>query len=136
MSTKDRIGWVMIGLAVFLLAKGGGLPSIVVTPAPIDVPGLHVLIVEEKEDRATVPAGQQSVLKSSLISQHVINEKKAEFRQYDDDPTITEEPWKSAMARPRNSLPWIIVSNPGKGGFEGPLPGSIDETLALIGRFE
>lgn len=135
MSNKDRIGWVLIGLAVFLLAKGGGgLPSF--TPAPIDVPGLHVLIVEEKEDRATVPTGQQSVLKSSLISQHVINEKKAEFRQYDDDPTITEEPWKSAMARPRTSLPWIIVSNPGKGGFEGPLPGSIDETLALIGRFE
>lgn len=135
MKTKDKIGWVLIGLAVFMLASkhGGGLPF---TPAPIDVPGLHVLIVEEKSERAAVPAGQQSVLKSSLISQHVINEKKAQFRQYDDDPSIADEPWKSAMARPRTSLPWIIVSNPGKGGFEGPLPGSIDETLALIGRFE
>jgi hypothetical protein len=32
-STKDRIGWVLIGLAVFMLAKGGGaLPSIVPGP--------------------------------------------------------------------------------------------------------
>ena len=33
MKTKDRIGWLLIGLAVFMLAKGGGVvPSIVPGP--------------------------------------------------------------------------------------------------------
>lgn len=32
MKLKDRIGWLLIGLAVFSLVKGGGLPSIVPGP--------------------------------------------------------------------------------------------------------
>ena len=32
MKFKDRIGWLLIALAVFSLAKGGGVPSIVPGP--------------------------------------------------------------------------------------------------------
>jgi hypothetical protein len=130
-STKDRIGWVLIALAVFSLAKGGGgiLP---VTPAPIDVPGLHVLIVEETDDRDTIDKGQLSVLQSTLVRQEVAA-AGGQFRQYDATHTPEAEPWKTAMARPRQSTPWLIVSNPGKGGFEGPLPASIDATKQIIG---
>ena len=72
--TVDLISFALICVCLFLLARGGGLPSIV--PAPIDVPGLHVLIVEEKEDRATIPAGQQSVLKRTALLRRLFREGK------------------------------------------------------------
>lgn len=130
MSTKDKIGWLLIALAVFSLAKGGG--ALPFTPAPIDVPGLHVLIVEETDDRSTIDKGQLAVLQTTQVKQEVAA-AGGQFRQYDDDNAPAAEPWKTAMSRPRQSTPWLIVSNPGKGGFEGPLPASIDESLKIIG---
>ena len=50
MRTKDRIGWLLIALAVFNLAKGGGLPSIV---GPAATAATYVY---EKDSNA-VPAG-------------------------------------------------------------------------------
>ena len=49
MKTVDRICWVLIALTAFSLVKGGGV--LPVAPAPIDVPGLHVLLIEETDDR-------------------------------------------------------------------------------------
>ena len=129
--TLDRIGLLLIAVSVFMLAKGGGaLPAFV--PAPIDVPGLHVLIVEETDDRDTIDKGQLAVLQSVLVREDV-KAAGGQYRQYDDDETPAEEPWKTAMGRPRQSTPWLIVSNPGKGGFEGPLPSTIDATKQVIG---
>lgn len=50
MKAKDRIGWLLIALAVFSLAKGGGLPSIV---GPAATAATYVY---EKDSNA-VPAG-------------------------------------------------------------------------------
>jgi len=127
---KDRIGWLLIGLAVFSLVKGGGIVPF--APAPIDAPGLHVLIVEETDDRDTIDKGHLSVLQSTLVKQDVAA-AGGQFRQYDASESPAAEPWKTAMSRPRQSTPWLIVSNPGKGGFEGPLPNSIDATKQVIG---
>jgi hypothetical protein len=109
-------------------------PSPTPGPAPIPVAGLHVLIIEETDDRNKIPQGQLAALQSTLIPAEV-KAKGGQFRQYDDDPPIADPLWSAARSRPRTSLPWIIVSN-GTGGFEGPLPASIDDTLALIRRFE
>ena len=129
--TLDRIGLLLIAVSVFMLAKGGGaLPAFV--PAPIDVPGLHVLIVEETDDRDTIDKGQLAVLQSVLVREDV-KAAGGQYRQYDANETPAEEPWKTAMGRPRESTPWLIVSNPGKGGFEGPLPSTIDATKQVIG---
>lgn len=118
-----------------LVYQQGLIPGVVVTPAPIDVPGLHVLIVEESGDRNTVDKGQLSVLQTTLVKQEVVA-SGGEYRMYDANEPPVEEPWRTAMERPRTSLPWLIVSNPGKGGFEGPVPagdGAIDATLKIIG---
>lgn len=104
-------------------------------PAPIPVAGLHVLIVEETDDRGRIPVGQLAALQSTAIRREV-QEKGGQFRQFDDDPTIADPLWAAVRDRPRASLPWIIVSNGAKGGTEQPLPASVEETLALIRRYE
>ena len=49
--------------------------------------------------------------------------KTPETRAYDQHTPMDAAPklWRDAMARPRSSLPWLVVSN-GKTGFEGPVP--------------
>jgi hypothetical protein len=116
-----------------VIAELGKPPTPPPGPAPIPVAGLHVLIVEETDDRGRIPQGQLAVLQTTQI-QELVKSKNGQFRQYDDDPEITDPIWKAARNRPRTALPWIIVSN-GSSGVEQPLPATIEETLALIGRF-
>lgn len=113
-------------------------------PAPIPVAGLRVLIVEETAERSKLPANQAIILGSTVVRSY-LNAKCAkgpdgktpEYRLLDKDVSMTAESkhWQDAMARPRTSLPWLIISNPGVGGYEGPLPGTVDETLALLKKF-
>ena len=42
--------------------------------------------------------------------------------------------WQDAMKRPRSGLPWIVVSN-GTTGYEGPLPLTEADTLALLKKY-
>lgn len=42
--------------------------------------------------------------------------------------------WKKAMARPRSSLPWIVIGT-GKTGYEGKLPSTTAETLELLRKW-
>ncbi len=114
---------------------GGGPAPVPPSPAPIPAAGLHVLIVEETDDRGRIPAGQLASLTTTKI-QAAVEAAGGQFRQYDDDPAISDPLWSAARARPRTALPWIIVSHGAKGGVEQPLPASIDDTLALIRRFE
>jgi hypothetical protein len=60
----------------------------------------------------------------------------AEWRMWpvDVDASGESKLWRDALARPRKSLPWIVVSN-GKTGFEGPLPGNAAEMLALLKKY-
>ena len=39
----------------------------------------------------------------------------------DQDFSKESKVWQSALSRPRASVPWVIVSAPGKGSFEGPV---------------
>lgn len=134
MNRDKRIALILGAVSLLLFAFGGsgGNPF---TPAPISEPGLHVLIVETTDDRGTIDKGQLAVLQSTLIKQEVAA-AGGQFRQYDADHAPELEPWKTAMSRPRTSTPWLIASNPGKGGFEGPVPsgdGAIDATTKIIG---
>jgi hypothetical protein len=104
------------------------------SPAPIPAAGLHVLIVEETDDRGRIPIGQLAALQSTQVRGYVQG-KGGQFRQYDDDPPIADPLWNAARSRPRQSLPWLIVSNGERGGFEGPLPQSVEETLQTIKKF-
>ena len=111
------------------------------TPAPADVPikadGLHVLIVYDA--KVPLPEAQFNVIYGQK-SRQMLNAKCATTAAWriwpaDADTSAEQGHWKDAYARPRKSLPWVLVSNPKVGGFEGPLPATVDEFEALIGRY-
>jgi len=106
------------------------------TPVPSDDPvqavGYHVLIVEETADRVKLPREQVVILQSTNIRDFV-KQNNGYFRQTDDDsPLIYEDPrWAQVIQRPRQGTPWIVVSND-KTWYEGPLPRTFAEAMALV----
>jgi hypothetical protein len=113
------------------------------SPAPIPAAGLRVLIVYESSEIGKLPAKQVSILTSvpfrTFLDANCAagpDGKTKEWRLYDKDVDLTNEAplWKTAMARPRTAIPWLIVSN-GTTGFEGPLPATVDETQKLIQKY-
>jgi hypothetical protein len=118
-----------------------------VTPAPIPVAGLRVLIVYETGEVALslLTPGQYSALFSTKARAYYNSVctpgpdgKTREWRIYDQNVKLAGESklWQDVMQRPRSSLPWLVVSNPAKGGFEGPLPKTFAETQALIEKYK
>ena len=112
------------------------------TPAPIPLDGLRVLMVYDSEQLAKLPPAQHAVffsqeLRGYLNSKCALSDKgQREWRVWTSstDASGEAEHWQQAMARPRKSLPWLIISN-GKAGYEGPLPGTVADTLKLLQSF-
>lgn len=102
-------------------------------PVPVE---LRVLVVHETGDLNKMPAAQRAILTSVpvrdfLTAKCAKDGTQPAFRFYDDNaaPTV---PWlKDAMAKPRKSLPWIVIV----GVYEGPLPANVEEMLALLKRY-
>lgn len=105
-------------------------------PAPIPGQGLKVLIVEETSARKDLPPSQLAILTSTKL-RGWLKEHNGELKTWDQDvdAKYADESWKSALSMPRESLPWIYISN-GKSGFTGPLPKSVDETVALLEKYQ
>lgn len=118
-------------------------PDVVPVPdgvAPIPDPGFRVMIVYESSKSDELPDYVYHADFRAYLSQVCAkgpDGKTPEFRIV--DPQLVTAPtsalWAKAMARERKSLPWIVVSN-GKNGFEGPLPKTKAETLALLAKYE
>ena len=110
-----------------------------VVPIPVD--GLRVLIVYEMDDmnkykQATRAIISGASMRSFMDSVCVKNTAKVpEYRVFDKDTIAEPGIWKNALARPKKSVPWIVISN-GKHGFEGPLPETEADTQALIARYK
>ncbi len=116
-------------------------------PAPIPGDGLRVLIIYETSEMSKMTRGQQGIITSQLVRAYLkakcapdptAGDGKA-YRMWDKDaPTDGESTsWQMAMKRPRASVPWLIVSNPAKGGgFEGPLPDGDVAFLAVVKQYE
>lgn len=116
---------------------------------PIPLPGLRVLIIEEQAERNKLPEGQRQILYSTAFRNDYLDKvctdgievpSKKEWRIFDKDEKYEAvakdgERWAKAMNRPRQSVPWIIVSN-GKTGYEGPLPANPQEAMALIDKYK
>jgi hypothetical protein len=114
-------------------------------PAPIAGDGLRVLIVYDKKSDKILPESQQAILFGQDTLQYLdtvcavgTDGKTREYRIYPNTAVMdkAEKHWQDAMRRPRQSLPWLIVSNPKIGGYEGPLPASVAEAKSLIGKYE
>lgn len=109
-------------------------------PAPIPGEGNRVLIVYETGQ--VHPAAQAAIFTSGVLRDY-LDAKCAKdaanptgaYRIWDRDvdlshPSVSPS-WKAAMARPRASVPWLVISN-GRTGWEGPLPADVPQTLAKL----
>lgn len=112
-------------------------------PAPIPAAGLRVLIVYESAELAKLPAAQSNVLYAKSVRDYLNSKcpagpdgKTKEWRIWDKDVDTAGESklWQDAMRRPRKGTPWVLIST-GVGGYEGPLPATADETLALLKKY-
>lgn len=113
------------------------------SPAPIPEVGFRVLIVYESSELGKMPSAQQSIIFSTTVRSYLNSKcaigtdgKTKEWKFWDKDSNTVNETklWQTAFARPRTSIPWIIISN-GTSGFEGPLPANIDETMTLLKKY-
>lgn len=108
-------------LLAALAVPGGECVPIVDPPAPIvapiDAPGLHVLIVEESSERTP----EIAAILNSPEWQSLVPPGQWRVLDKDTDMTSASPKWRAAMSRQRDSVPWLIASNPTKGGSEGPL---------------
>lgn len=119
-------------------------PKPPVDPAPIPAPGLRVLITYESKDLHNLTAGHRAIMYGAKTRAHMGSvcvkepDGTAGWRMFDKDTVMTGESalWRDAMARKRGGLPWLLISNPGKGGFEGTLPSTPEAFLELLKRFE
>jgi len=112
-------------------------------PTPLPGDGLRVLIVYETAELSRYPKEQLSVLYGSAVRGYLDTHcvrgpdgKTPEWRCWDANvPTGAEaKVWQEAMARKRDRLPWLVVSN-GTARFEGPLPATVEETLKLLKQY-
>lgn len=117
------------------------------SPSPIANPGYRVLILEDSKNRSVVPPAQLDVLFNKSVRDYLkakcIKDAKnpdGAYRIWDAnvDPTgdLDAATWGEAMKRPHASLPWLIISNAPKGGYEGPVPENASKTLELMKKYE
>jgi hypothetical protein len=117
------------------------------TPAPVPDAGLRVLIVHETDSFGDLPAGQREIIGSNApgsvrdyLNTHCVkvgDEPERRILDKDQPDGLAREStiWQAVWKRPRESTPWIVVSN-GKEGFEGPLPQTPAECLSLLKKYE
>lgn len=124
-------------------------PTPTPTPAPIPLNGLSALIIYESAEMGNIPSSQRIIIQSeaaggvlSYLRANCTNDPSKPdwkaWRVWDKDTPVANEHkvWQDAMARKRDSMPWLIISNPNHGGgYEGPLPKTTEETLTLLKKF-
>lgn len=111
--------------------------------APIAGDGFRVLVIYESAELPKLPAAQSAVLYAANVRDYLrtkcvkdTDNPQGAWRMWDKDVDTASESqsWKDAMKRERKGLPWILISN-GRTGYEGPLPGTITETIALLQKY-
>lgn len=113
------------------------------TPGPVPIPGqgLRVLIVYESADLPKMPSAQVQMLTAKEVLDY-LDAKTAkvngqpEYRKFDQNADVKGESqtWQDAMARPRASVPWIVISN-GTTGYEGALPANKNDLMTLLRKY-
>jgi len=140
---RNAIAYLALGVACFILIFNPSLPWIDDGHGPVikDVTGLHVMFVEEVNQRATYTKGQMDAMHANddtSIRKWVESKGEGRFFVVDQNDPTTEPktPWvKAALTLERKSLPWLIVTN-GKAGYSGPAPAEESETRTLIKKFD
>ena len=96
-------------------------------PSPIDVDGLHVLIVEETEDRPELTDSQRDIFTSTelreWLAENTVDEGGSPaYRMFDDDMDLEHESevWQE-LRDEAEGTPWIVAASP-EGFMKGPIP--------------
>ena len=110
---------------------------------PILADGFHVMIVVESENISQMNPQQRDIL-FNLKTRTYLNRRcvkgedgQPSWRIMDPDtefPDQCDSTWCQTLARDRDEIPWLIVSN-GKTGVEMPLPKTMDEFIKVLEKF-
>lgn len=119
---------------------GPGPTPVDPTVTPLPAEGLRVLIVSENEARSELSPQQAGAIFGTKLAAY-LNANcvkvggKPEWRILDPNAPMENagDVWVEAMKRPRAAHHWLLVSN-GKAGWEGPLPKTYDEIVAIVER--
>jgi hypothetical protein len=113
------------------------------TPGPIPRAGLHVLIVYDAAKENALPKEQQAILFDKDVRDYLNTKcvadpdfKRPAWNIWQSTVSTASVPkiWQDAFARPRASLPWVLISS-SAGGFEGPLPATKADMKALVEKY-
>lgn len=133
----DLIGALLIALALTMYFKGGGtvIPDLVPDNAPIDSSEFFTIIIEERTQRNQLsPEELQPIIDQSVEDATTQGGGTYELINKGQDLSELALPVREAVNR-ATQYPWLIVSN-GKSGYEGPLPGTLAETLDMVRKYK
>lgn len=136
MNQSNKTIWlVVLALAFLFYRHSDKLNVIPGGGAPFPAEKICVLIVEETSDRTKLPQAQLVALIGPEWRE-AVRSKGGEFRQLDKETDVANDaPWvQAAMRVPRDSLPWVLISN-GRSGHSGPLPADAAKLLELLARY-
>lgn len=109
------------------------------SPFPADVGGLRVLVVYEQSTPDRPLSNEMGAIIVGTKVRDYLDKAcgKTGYRFYDKDTPMANESkiFVDAMARPRKSIPWVLIGN-GKTGYEGPLPETEAAFLELVKKYE
>lgn len=134
-----QVANLILTAALAWLWFGGGSGAAPFVPSPGQI---SVLIVDETADYGKPEYRDYlNVLNSSAVVDYLnghcakVN-GSPEWRHWDKDTDVSNElpKWQDAMKLERKSLPWLYVTNGGS-SWGGPLPKTVDETLALLAKW-
>lgn len=136
--------WAVLAISLVLFIGIYAFRSFLPAGGGSGVDGLHVLIVEEKDDRIDLPSEQRAILTSQVVrewcDEHCINlgtdkDPDPAARVFDQDENLNAPEnafWHELMMRKRSKLPWIYaVGGDGK-QVDQPLPKNVDDTIELL----
>jgi hypothetical protein len=110
-------------------------------PSPMPAAGFRVLIVYDSS--VALPSAQQAIITGKVMRDYLTSKtvptpdgEKRGFYIVDKSIDFAGESkiWQDAMARPRTSCPWVVISN-GVTGFEGPLPADVSAMMTLLQKY-
>lgn len=103
---------------------------------PFPAEGLSVLMVYDALTQNDIPAGQRAILFGQSV-RDLLDSVADDYRIFPESTDVTEaeETWKAAMAVPRESEPWIVISN-GKTGISTPLPANPEALADLLDQYK
>lgn len=121
------------------------VPPVPPTPSisPIAGDGLRVLLLYDRQKETSYPVGQQDIINGKTVRDYLRTKTAKEGSQSQffiwptgADVSAAPKIWQDAYNRPKTATPWVIISNPQKGGgYEGPMPNTVPEMMDLLKKY-